>query len=553
MRDGDDLGAAGDVRELLRHHLGGAAADARVDLVKDIGGDLPGGHTRLDGEHEAAHLAAADDLVERLERLARVGGKEKAHRIQPLGRRARRVLRPVFGKLRAEAGAADVERPKLLAHAGAEIVRRRLARRRDRAADGVDGRVVLFRRRRERGGLLVAVGKEVVFLPDLPAIGKDGRDAAAVFLFEAADEVEAALRFRRVPLVEGQVLREGGDRLPDVLRFRRQPFQPLDEDGVPRVQAGDLGQAAARAVQAVHRRPVLGQRLRRLREGATDLFDVGVKEPLGLERLLLALRQRGGVDLLRLIAQDIQPTAAFRVVAAQRPALRRNLPPLGEQAGKFRLRLRDGAARRAVEQGELVGFAQKIEVLALAVDVHEMRRHAAEHPRVHGAAVDLAVAPPVRTIAAGDDQLLLRVDVHRAQLVQRAALGRHAEHGRDGAVGRPVADHRAVRLGAEHEIDAVQNDGLARTRLTGKDVQPLPELDLGALDERHVAYVQSDKHGYLRNSLSFSTTTHAFSSLSATISSVSSPAIEPTISGRLSLSTIIPALLPLPRSVLTTT
>ena len=113
--DRDDLRVLCNGDELLRDDARRLAADARVDLVKDVGADASHGRElRLDRQHESAHLAAADDLAQLLDGLARIGGKEKADTVQPLGIGTGKVGFSVRLKGDLETRGGNIERPELL-------------------------------------------------------------------------------------------------------------------------------------------------------------------------------------------------------------------------------------------------------------------------------------------------------------------------------------------------------------------------------------------------------------------------------------------------------
>ena len=88
MRDAEHLLAARDASKLLRHLLGGAAADAGVHLVKNQRAHLIllGQHV-LDGQHDPRQLAAGGHLAQGLEGFAHVGRHQKPQLIHAGGRK----------------------------------------------------------------------------------------------------------------------------------------------------------------------------------------------------------------------------------------------------------------------------------------------------------------------------------------------------------------------------------------------------------------------------------------------------------------------------------
>ena len=93
-------------------------------------------------------------------------------------------------------------------------------------------------------------------------------------------------------------------------------------------------------------------------------------------------------------------------------------------------------------------------MLALPVHVHKAGREPAQHGGIDAFAVHLDVAAPVRAQAPRNDQLVVRFDIHIPQQFGKPAAF-CAEDGAHAARILAVADHGAVRLGAEHEVDAV--------------------------------------------------------------------------------------------------
>ena len=90
------------------------AADTRIDLIKDVCSDgSDRRELRLDRQHEAAHLAAADDLAELFDGLARIGGKEEFDAVQTLRMGAREVFFRIRVEGDLEAGGRDIERFEL--------------------------------------------------------------------------------------------------------------------------------------------------------------------------------------------------------------------------------------------------------------------------------------------------------------------------------------------------------------------------------------------------------------------------------------------------------
>ena len=109
MGNTQHLLASADSGHLLRHLLGGTAADAGVYLVEHQGRHLVllGKHI-LHGQHDTGQLTAGRDPVDRPQLLTHVGGHEKPHRVRAV------AVQRLFRKIHRKADLAHVQLPQLL-------------------------------------------------------------------------------------------------------------------------------------------------------------------------------------------------------------------------------------------------------------------------------------------------------------------------------------------------------------------------------------------------------------------------------------------------------
>ncbi len=147
------------------------------------------------------------------------------------------------------------------------------------------------------------------------------------------------------------------------------------------------------------------------------------------------------------------------------------------------------------------GGAQEGLVGVLAVDVHEAFAHGGqERGRGDGAVQVDAASARLRHPAAHDEFVAL--DLHSRFFEQAARrrparrVGQREDRFDDGLFG--VGAHEvAPRACSQREGQSVEDDGLARSRLSREDVQAGAEGDLQIVDDGEVRYSQQTQHGEL--------------------------------------------------------
>ncbi len=129
--------------------------------------------------------------------------------------------------------------------------------------------------------------------------------------------------------------------------------------------------------------------------------------------------------------------------------------------------------------------------IVLARDLQAAGEQLRQHRHRHQLPRDLGAAPALTREGARDDQLVV-LD-RQAPLVElRLELGqiRGAEDRLDRGAPAALPRRARGRATSREQRQRAQHDRLARSRLAGEHVQPGPELELGALDDREVGDAQ---------------------------------------------------------------
>src|SRR5581483_3051137 len=154
-----------------------------------------------------------------------------------------------------------------------------------------------------------------------------------------------------------------------------------------------------------------------------------------------------------------------------------------------------------VEQPELRPPAQQREVVALAVDVDEVRCELRQRRGRHGAAVHPGDAPARRHVARDDQHAVLRLDAKLGQqLGQTLVLAVKLEDPLHARGGRARADDLRAQPRTEQPRERVDEDRFARAGFAGDDVEARPELQPDPFDDGEVLDVELDQHKWARNS-----------------------------------------------------
>src|SRR5437763_6060411 len=463
MRHAEYLSTPAESAELAAHDLRDRAADAGVHLVEYHAARRLRRARYLHRERQPRELASRGDLGERPGRLSRVGGDAELDAVDPvLGRIGVAVLRDVG----FEAPARHAERLHARGDVAGELARG--ARAACRELLGL--RAIAL----ERLGELLAQRREIHFRAleggelegELPgALGELGR-GHPVLARELLDRRQTPLDLllaRGVDIEGLAIALELARRLAHLdrglLQHRQQPRELAVESGESPQR---LQRPAHRSVRA--RALVLVE----LRERGVSACGEppAVREPCALlaERLDLARPELEGLELLRLVAQELQPRVAVarlafeleRTVEEPEPRPMRDADLGGELGERAVL----------VEQHALRGAARQGLELMLAMDIDEQLAGLAQHLQRHRLPVEIGARAAVGSDDPPHDELVRAADrLLRQPLPELARDPGELEGARDlGALGAVAHRFRAGAPSGE-QLQRIHHDRLARAGL----------------------------------------------------------------------------------------
>ena len=312
MGDAQHLLAAADAGHLLRHLLGGTAADAGIHLIEHQRAHLIllTEHV-FHGQHDAGQLTAGGDPVDRPQLLAHVGGHQEPHLVHAIG--AERLLCDVHG----EPDPAHVQLPQLLQDLGGQPLRR-LPPPLGQSLRRADGFLLRLAQlplqlcQRITGVLdLLQLGAAAL------QIGQHVLHAGAVLLFQAIQLVQAALHIVQLVGREIEALPLVLDGGCHIVGFAVQRLQPLVQASVVVVQMpyrayGVLRppQHAQRTIAAV----VAVEGVVCLGHGGGKLLRIAQQVPPRSQFLFLAGVELRPLQLVDLVGQGIYAARFFRFV-----------------------------------------------------------------------------------------------------------------------------------------------------------------------------------------------------------------------------------------------
>ena len=145
----------------------------------------------------------------------------------------------------------------------------------------------------------------------------------------------------------------------------------------------------------------------------------------------------------------------------------------------------------------MAGGVQQLLAVVLAVDVQQTAAQLPQLSHGDGPSIQTAGVASVPLDLPLEQQFLPLVHA----VVRQPAQGRQTgEHRRDqGGLG-PGADELPAGPLAQHGADGIDNNGLARPRLAGEDIQSAVKADIRRFDDGDIFNVQQGKHGVLRPS-----------------------------------------------------
>jgi hypothetical protein len=215
---------------------------------------------------------------------------------------------------------------------------------------------------------------------------------------------------------------------------------------------------------------------------------LGVPQPLALRGDLRPLLwdRRHLLDLRELVAVQVEVALARSFPLAQLGQLRRQQPAL---AVRFAVVLAQGQVPGAGEPVEDLQLGRGDRQAAVLVLAEEGDQAAAQQLQVgggRGPAGDEGAGATARRDAPAENHLLRALGQPLGQLCE-LGLGQQArgqvEDALDPGLGRARPNYLGFGLAAHQQVQRVRQHGLAGTGLAGDCVQPLPQPQLGPLDE----------------------------------------------------------------------
>ena len=185
------------------------------------------------------------------------------------------------------------------------------------------------------------------------------------------------------------------------------------------------------------------------------------------------------------------PPRAARAPPRARGAASARAAQAARTAAESRLGAGEGVEERAVAAG-----VQQAAVVLLAVQLDQRVGERAQRLGGDAAVVDPGLPPAVGGGGAAQDQLVAAPGTPAASSTARGRVARRrarrpATTSPCGGAGAHLA---AAAAPAEHEAEAVEQDRLAGAGLAGQHVEAGPEVELGRLDQQHVADRQRLQH-----------------------------------------------------------
>src|SRR5918994_2889577 len=497
VRDADHLASLADPPQPLPHGTGRFAADPGVDLVEDQRSGPGVGAEAGERQHHARQLAARRRVPQRGDGKTRVGGDHEGDALAP----ARPVAVGVRLERNLKRGALHRELGELRRHPPLQPA----SRLRTSATQLV----------RERGPLLRGVVHPLLQLdasllgalqpPDRGSAALRVRehrlDRAAVLSLQAIDHVESLLDLLQAPRLGVDPIEVATQLAGQVGKLDRHPSGPL----------GERIEVAVHARCSRQRRIGLGQQRRRAatvlviprhgRERATrrEAQALRVVQPLalGAELALLGRLQLRPLDLLQLVAQDVQ-------VPLARPLALAKLRQLALQRGQLGVRLAVATpSLQVLRTGKPVQYLElrrgqgELAVLVLTV---EGKRAGAQRPQVGRggrAALHEGARPPRDPDPATEHDLVRARWEPLADLAQPGVVvepvGKRQDPLHVGLLGAGADDLRP-RLAPHQQVDRVREDRLPGPGLAGDRVEAPAEPKLGPLDQEQVLDTQLVQH-----------------------------------------------------------
>ena len=219
--------------------------------------------------------------------------------------------------------------------------------------------------------------------------------------------------------------------------------------------------------------------------------------PLGSELGLLGGIRLRGLDLLELVAEDVEVALPSALALADRLQLPLQPDHLGVGVAVAAAAIEVLLPGEAVEGLELGAGEGQLAVLVLAVEGEQAAADRLQLRRRGHPALDEGAGAPGGRDPAPENELLGVLRQPRGDLGQLGVVEHplgQLEHPLDvGLLGARPDDLRP-RLAAHDQVERVGEDRLPGSGLAGDRVQPRAEAELGALDQQQVLDPKLKQH-----------------------------------------------------------
>ena len=211
------------------------------------------------------------------------------------------------------------------------------------------------------------------------------------------------------------------------------------------------------------------------------------------QRLLLPCRQAGIVDLLHLIAQQVDTALLFALVGYH--GVQRLFDADQFPVDSIIRLIFSTVLGVSIQNALMTGRVQQAHGVVLTVDVD---KPPAQLPQDGGSGrhpVDTAGALALGGDLTAEQQGLRALIACLFEAVENSR--RHVlERGPDDSLGRAGAHEILGSAVAQNGVDGVDEDGFACARLTGQDVEALLKVDIGFLDNCNIFDLQAAQHSF---------------------------------------------------------
>ena len=496
----DDLLIPGNGDHLLRHGLGHAAADPRIDFIKHHG--VPAacpGFQNLHRQHNPAQFAARGDFRHRLQRFARVGRHQKLNPVVPRGGRHQRFSGFVFRKINPENGLLHPQPGKLLFHPRHEG----FGQRTPGSAEGLRGAAIdgqqffMLRRHPLQFRIQIVQGFQ---LPAQAFPRRPDLFLISVSLPENGKQVQPFFQFAdpfRIRFHPAQLLRElktdffdlKGHRVapPGKIRQRRN----LLRGGAQ--QPGHLLNLFHAALACLVRR----QEAAGFGKTGHAFFRFPQAAVFFPQAFFGAGSRIRPVNFLQLPLNFADPLLLF-LSGPNHPGISPMIPDKGLIGGPDLLQQRlMPVSSHPVQKRELLLRIIQKHMVILAVQIHQQRCDLPENSQGYQHPVQAAgVSAPFGDFPKGHELAVLRINLLLRETFQGAMPFRQMKYSLHRGFFASGTDHALIRPGSENQIHRIHHKAFARAGFTAQRVHASVKVHGHALNQRKLLDSQGLKHGF---------------------------------------------------------